>query len=280
MTTQTPLPPGVRPGTGRPRGDPTRRLRVALTAAVVIAVLAVVALLVVVLTGDDTTSPAAPAPTATPGATATAPSEQATVTPAPTVTSTVAPTPAPPVQVNTATAVWPVKASAIRYSDPVAAARGFASDFAGFRNPLVGRFLQGDSRSGEVQVRPRATGPVTTVIVRQLEDGNWWVLGAATEQIRLDSPVTGELIASPLRLTGAAQAFEGHVTVTLREDGVVAPLANGYVTGRMDEMGPFDGQVTFEHTPSQTYGALLLTIHSAENGELWQAAVIRVQLRR
>jgi hypothetical protein len=43
-------------------------------------------------------------------------------------------------------------------------------------------------------------------------------------------------------------------------------------------MGPFDSQLSFTRTPSQGYGALLLTTESAENGEVWQASVIRVQL--
>ena len=266
--------PGVVPGSEPRRETTGRRLRIALTAAVVVAVLAIVALLVVVLRDDD--APPAGAPTSPPAAS----SDQATVTPPPTVTSAVTTAPAPPPQIDTATAVWPVQTSTVRYADPVAAARGFAADFVGFRNPVVGRFMQGDSRSGEVAVRAAVTGPVTTVFLRQLEDGNWWVLGAATEQIRLDTPAAGDLITSPVRLTGAAQTFEGHVTTTLREDGVVVPLAAGYVTGRMDEMGPFEGELNYLRTPSQTYGALLLTTESAENGELWQAVVIRVRLPR
>ena len=273
-TQQLPLTPGVEPGMDRPPPDNRRPLWIALTVAVVAVVLASITLMVVVLRDDQPTQA-----TPTPGAPT---SEQATVTPAPTVTTvpptSVAPTVAPPVEVNTTTAVWPAKGSTVRYTNPVSAARSFAVHFVGFQSPVVGRFQQGDNRSGEVTVRPRATGPVTTVFVRQLEDGNWWVLGAATDQIRLDSPATGDLISSPVRLTGAAQTFEGHATVTIREDGVLAPLASGYVTGRMDEMGPFDGQVSFVRPPSQRYGALLLTAESAETGELWQATVIRVQL--
>ena len=261
-------------GLGPPQPPPTsaRRLRIALTVALVVAVLALIALAVVVLRGDGNQA----APTTPPAPTATEPATgQATVTPAPSPTVTTA----PPVLADTATAVWPVRSSDVRYDDPVRAARGFAVDFVGFNSPVVGAFQQGDSRSGEVATRPTANGPVTTVFVRQLGDGNWWVLGAATEQIRLDAPATGELVSSPMHLTGAAQTFEGHVTVTLREDDIAAPLASGYVTGRMDEMGPFQGDLTFARNPVQRYGALLLTTESAQNGELWQASVIRVQLR-
>src|SRR5690606_35883458 len=60
----------------------------------------------------------------------------------------------------TATAVWPRSDTARRFEDPVAAARSFAVDFAVFADPVLGEFRQGDSRSGEVEVRPQADGPV------------------------------------------------------------------------------------------------------------------------
>jgi len=247
-----------------PPTKPGNRLRIALVVAVVAAVLALVALTVVVLRGDDETqtppgtTPAAPTTLSTPAATTAAPSTSA----APSGTASPSTTVAPPAEVDTAMVVWPVKASAVRYTDPVAAARGFATDYVGFSAPVVGGFMQGDSRSGEVEVRPRATGPVTTVLVRRLEDGTWWVLGAAAATIRL----------------GAAHTFEGHVTVTIREDGVPAPLGTGYVTGAGDRMGPFDGEVPFARAPVQRYGAILLAEHSAENGQLWQVSVVRVRL--
>src|SRR2546421_7783989 len=50
---------------------------------------------------------------------------------------------------DTSTAVWPYASSTVRYRDPVAAARGFAVDFAGFTKPLVGEFRAGDASSGE-----------------------------------------------------------------------------------------------------------------------------------
>jgi hypothetical protein len=260
-----------------PPTKPGNRLRIAL---VVAAVLALVALTVVVLRGDDETqtppgtTPAAPTTLSTPAATTAAPSTSA----APSGTASPSTTVAPPAEVDTATVVWPVKASAVRYTDPVAAARGFATDYVGFSAPVVGGFMQGDSRSGEVEVRPRATGPVTTVLVRKLEDGTWWVPGAAATTIRLDSPSAGAAVSSPVRLIGAAHTFEGHVTVTIREDGVPAPLGTGYVTGAGDRMGPFDGEVPFARAPVQRYGAILLAEHSAENGQLWQVSVVRVRL--
>lgn len=72
--------------------------------------------------------------------------------------------------VDTSTAVWPFVSGTTRYTDPVSAARGFAADFVGFTDPVVGDFRQGDSRSGEVPVQAKASAPVTTVLVRKLGD--------------------------------------------------------------------------------------------------------------
>ena len=50
----------------------------------------------------------------------------------------------------------------------MSAARGFATDYVGFTDPIVGEFQQGDARSGEVPVQATVIGPITTVLVRQL----------------------------------------------------------------------------------------------------------------
>jgi nucleoid-associated protein YgaU len=73
-----------------------------------------------------------------------------------------------------------------------AAATGFATELVGFTDPVVGEFQQGDARSGEVEVRAAADGPVTTVLVRQVgSDDTWSVLGAATAQIVPTTPAPG-----------------------------------------------------------------------------------------
>ena len=153
------------------------------------------------------------------------------------------------------TALWPWATSSTRFEAPVAAARSFATDFLGFTNPVVGSFAQGDARSGEVEVRPRANGPVTTVLVRQGGDGSWWVVGADDADIVLDEPDVLDGIRSPVRVRGTALAFEGTVQVHVREDGRREPLGEGFVTG----------------------GALVLFTRSADDGQVWQAEVVRVR---
>ena len=112
--------------------------------------------------------------------------------------------------------VWPLAGSSVTYDDPVDAATGFATDLVGFTDPVVGEFQQGDSRSGEVEVRPSADGPVTTVMVRQLtDDDSWVVLAAATANIVPSQPEAGDTITSPVQLEGESTAFEGTVQVTV-----------------------------------------------------------------
>ena len=190
-----------------------------------------------------------------------------------TATTTVGPTTAP---VDTSTAVWPFAASATRYSDPVSAARGFAVDYLGFTNPVVGEFRQGDARSGEIPVQAKATGPITTVLVRQLGD-SWWVLGASTPNIQLTSPAASATISSPVRLQGTSTAFEATVNTEVRADDSTQPVGTGTVMGGANgQLDPFDSTVTFSR-PSASAGALMLLTRSAEDGSITEATVVRVK---
>lgn len=164
--------------------------------------------------------------------------------------------------------------------DPVAAARAFAVDLVGFTDPVVGPYRTGDNRSGEVAVRAKSTGPATTVMVRRLgADGSWWVIGAATDNVTVTSPAAGDAIASPVSVTGSALAWEGNVNGEIRQDGTRAPLGTGVFTGGGDVMRPFSGSISYS-APRQPYGALVLVTHSAEDGRVWQATVLRVAFDR
>ncbi|MGH3426151.1 MAG: Gmad2 immunoglobulin-like domain-containing protein [Mycobacteriales bacterium] len=145
-------------------------------------------------------------------------------------------------------------------------------------NPVIGSFEQGDARSGEVPVQPSASGPVTTVLVRQLgPDNSWWVLGAGTAAIALTEPVWNASITSPVTLKGTAMAFERTVQTQVREDDNSKPLGEGYVNGRSNAMGPFSGSLAFTKA-STKYGTVVLYTTSAENGAVMEASVIRVRL--
>jgi len=242
---------------------------VALFLAMVVTVL--LTALVMVLWQDDADDGAAPttAPTVTSAPTVT--TEPATTTTTASTTTTVV---VPPVDASTA--VFPYAAGSLRFDDPAGAARGFAVDFLGFTDPLLGEYMAGDSRSGEIEVRPESRGPATTVFVRRLGDDTWWVLGSATEHITVERPATGATITSPVAVGGEALAFEGHVVVEVRQDGTAGPIGTGSVTGGGGPSAPFEGEITFTE-PTADYGALVFLTRSARDGQVWQASTLRVR---
>lgn len=191
-----------------------------------------------------------------------------------TTTTTTVPVP------DVSTAVWPTLAGTRRFTDPVAAARSFATDYLKMTAPVVGAFRPGDARSGEVPVRGTTRGPVTTVIVRQIGSANtWWVLGSATPNIRLTEPAALATITSPVRLRGESSAFEATVNVSIREDDTTTPLAETFTMGGSTEIGPFDASVPFT-TPTKPDGAIVMYTISSENGHVSGATVIRVHFAR
>lgn len=184
----------------------------------------------------------------------------------------------PTAPVSDPTVVWPSPGAATRFESPDAAARDFATTFLGFASPVVEAFQQGDSRSGEVPVRPAESGPVTTILVRQVGSGeDWSVLGAVTEDIDVTTPKAGETIASPVQVAGLARAFEGVVNVEVREAGKPTALGSGVVTGGGDAMKPFSGTIAFE-AAGATNGALVFYTRSARDGSVWSATAFPVAL--
>jgi hypothetical protein len=175
------------------------------------------------------------------------------------------------------TAIWPFASTVTRFGDPVLAAEAFATDYLGFTSPLVGFFQQGDSRSGEVPVKATPTGPVTTIILRRLTSANsWWVLGASCPDIMVMAPSAMESIASPVLLKGRSTAYEAVLSVEVLQDETLTPLKSATVMGgSMGTMGPFSKSVSFA-LPSYRRGALLFRTHSAKDGHVVEASVIRV----
>lgn len=174
--------------------------------------------------------------------------------------------------------VWPAPGSS-GFSTPDEAARRFAIDLAGFRDPVLGEFQSGDARSGEIAVRPGPSGPVTTVLLRQVAgDESWWVIGAQSDDIVIDQPRTGDRIAGSLDVSGRARAFEGHVDVALHQHGVDKPVVTGFVTGRGDGvLGEFD-EVFDVPAGTTGSGVLVLIAASGDDGTAWTVAAVPVSL--
>lgn len=213
---------------------------------------------------------------------ATKPTATSSNTSSTTTTSTIATTSTTaPSLVPTDTAVWPFVTGATRYTDPVKAATDFAVTYLGFVKPVVGPFVPGDSRSGEVDIRANTLGTATTtVMVRKLApDETWWVLGAATTHLRLQTPASDAAITSPVTLSGQSTAFEATVNVEVRQDGSLDPVGTDFVMGGSNgTMGPFSKAVTFTK-PTAERGAIVFTMPSTNGGGTMEAGVIRVQFR-
>ena len=221
--------------------DNRKRLLIGLGSAA--AILAVVVGALVLAGGDDDD------PVDTVGTTTTTTAGGTTTTEGTTTTTTFAPT------VDPSVPVWPRVHTSQRFDDPVSAARSFAVDFVGMTDPVVGEFQPGDPRSGEVPLQPRTEGPVTTVFLRQLEDDTWFVLGSATDDIRLDMPAVGTDIDCPVRLTGEALAFEGVVQVAIRDDVSEEPIGTGIVQGGAGRPPPSTARSTVTSAGWTTAGS-------------------------
>ena len=103
------------------------------------------------------------------------------------------------------------------------------------------------------------------------------MLGSGTGNIVLDEPKAMVAISSPVRLKGRSVAFEANVGVEVRQDDARQPVGTGYVMGgAMEELQPFDGSVVFAD-PQAPLGAVVLFTASMENGNIWEATVVRVR---
>lgn len=240
-----------------------RRRGVVLVGLIVVALVIAFGVVSIVTRNDN-----APAPATTTTASPTTTIAPSTTSGPATTTSIAAP--------SESTAVWPYPGGAT-YSEPVAAAREFATRFLGFVAPVVGAFRAGDARSGEVEVKPVANGPVTTVLLRQLgPDQSWSVLGSATPDIVVDRPSALATVSSPVALSGRSTAFEATVSVEVRQTGGVT-LARGIVMGGSNgEMGPFEGSIAFA-VPTAATGAVVFSTNSMADGRIWEASVVPVR---
>lgn len=247
------------------QATPTNRNRWLLGLGAVVAVLAVV-VAALVLSGDDDGDDVDTA-----GSTTTTQGDGSTTSTTEGTTTTTAP------PVDPEPTVFPDPLTSRRFESPQALVHSFATELLGYGNPVVGELQQGDARSGEIELRPRPDGPMTVVMVRQLEDDTWFVLGAAIETIQVVSPEAGGTLTSPTALSGAALAYEGTVDVRLFADGTPEPIGRTYVTGRGDGViGAFTGELTFEVPEGAKHGVLIFTEASGEDGATNAATAIRV----
>jgi hypothetical protein len=166
--------------------------------------------------------------------------------------------------------VWPRMSSSVHFDDPIAAVNSFARFYMGLQDPVLGEFQQGDTRSGEVEVRAAADRPITTAAVQQLDDDNWYVVASSTENIDVTSPVIEDTLSCPVRLQGTALAFEGTVQIRIDAylpDGKSVEVARGHVTGSgSPPAGPFDEQIPCR-IPEGVEPYAILTAYTTDESE-------------
>ncbi len=199
--------------------------------------------------------------------------------------------------------IWPFasQAEADAYADSdqtlfrnvVDTAREFARRYVGMAGPVVVGPATSAGELVEVRIgvgageggrpvpdrRPTMTVRLRSVGDRDGDRNPWTVVGATSEQILVDTPKALARVSSPVSVGGRAHAFEGTVTVEVREDGMVAgqSLGKGFVTGGGDALRPFSGSVTFR-SPAKPGGAVLFYEVSAADGQgVLRATVVRVR---
>ncbi len=164
---------------------------------------------------DGTTVATTVAPTGAPTTPAPTTAPATTVTPTTTTPTTVAPTTVPEMPYA---AVWP--ASDVVFTTPEAAARDFLANVFG-GGPIIGEFMAGDARSGEIEVFASVDGapigePRSLLVLRQLgPDGGWFVLSAMSNVATITSPEPMATVpAAPLTVEGLGTGFEATIVVS------------------------------------------------------------------
>lgn len=139
-------------------------------------------------------------------------------------------------------AVWP--GADVVIDDPIEAASGFVAEVLHVP-PMLGPFMAGDGRSGEVTLF--SPGSVLTdrgiILVRRLgEDDGWFVIGVANDVSYVSSPLPGATVSAGLvTVTGVGYGFEASLSVTAFLAGDPDTVFDTVVTqaGSMEEPGRF-----------------------------------------
>ncbi|WP_439657845.1 Gmad2 immunoglobulin-like domain-containing protein [Lentzea sp. HUAS TT2] len=165
--------------------------------------------------------------------------------------------------------------------DATAEARRFLLDVAGMRAVFTGTARRTGDLAEVTCYPPRAndvtvpsTGQPTVVALRR-DNGRWTVTAAAAGVIQVDGPRSGDVVATPLAVSGRAHVFEGNVTVRVLVDKASTEIGRGFVTGGGDALQPFTGTIPFAQ-PNGGEGWVLFQEFSAANGDVVLTTAVRV----
>ena len=237
------------------------------------AVLLVVVGLVVLADDDAEEGVVADSTSSTTESTTTTTEEPSTTTEGPTTTARFVP------EVDPYAVAFPSPTTSRRFDSPGPAAQAYATEILGFTELEMGDYMAGDSRSGEIEISDRPGGQVTVILLRQMEDDTWFVLGSNNADIVVDQPEVGATTTSPFTTSGQALAFEGTVDVLVLAQDDPDPLGEGFVTGSgTPPAGPFEGEISFTAPAGDTPGILVYRTRSAEDGHVQQATSFPVRL--
>jgi hypothetical protein len=241
--------------------------------------------------GDETStgtteasSPPTAEPTAGAPATSTQPTIESTTTAAVSVPATTSASSTTEVSGPEQPAIWP--AADVVFTTPEAAAEDFLEKLLGVP-PVLGEFVAGDTRSGEIEVRSPADGGPgssvarSTLLLRRLgPDDGWFVLAAVTPYVSIDSPEAGITVpAAALDIAGAARGYEATIIVKAVIAGTTTPLVEPAIAmgGALEAPEPYTTSIDLSAVPAGTIVTILVrgdTGLETDPGEFSAIAVV------
>jgi hypothetical protein len=148
------------------------------------------------------------------------------------------------------------------FSEPAAAAQAFVAAVVGVDDAPLSDVRPDGDRAAAVDVLGRAEDGrpldrvVSTIGLRR-DGGGWFVTGATSPDVVIDSPAPAATVESPVRVTGQGRGFEGTIGVSLRRrSSPEAELASvAVIAGSGAELAPFTADLDLASTPA---GAAIL----------------------
>lgn len=175
------------------------------------------------------------------------------------------------------------------HTDPVAAVEEFVAFFGFEAGTTLGDFQPGDTRSGEIEIRPPMLGSPfdparptpdqadllasdydmarwssTTAFVRLGADDQWIVIGAASDSLIVDLPLDGTVVSSPILVAFTNEIITSRLEVQVWAAGAATPLAARNVTsgfGGVYTLGQFDELVD---VPTDQVGPATFVVTSGD----------------
>ena len=225
---------------------------------------------------DESSTSTSVAPTSSSSPSTTATSVDVSTTSPSSSTEPVPSTVPPPLEQP---AIWP--ASGVVFDRPELAAADFVVRVLGVP-PVLGQFMPGDSRSGEIEVQSpggSASGR-GTLLMRQLgPSSGWFVTGIVNEEASITLPAQGDVVPrGPLTIEGTGYGFEAAVSVAAYVAGeeVALDLVSTQA-GSMEAPGAFS--VTLDLSAATSGQMVMILVRGGvgletDPGELAAIAVV------